>query len=392
MQISARKQWSIALLAVVTTLTVTATSRGQGMFLPGISAVNRSMGGAATAAPIEAIGALHWNPGSISALPTSEVSFGLELLLADVDTTILGTTSSGEAGVVPIPAVGWVHHMEGTNMTVGLGVYAIAGFRNNQPAGPTFAQIGIGSQVFADAEYLQLAPTVSWALTDRLSFGIAPTITTGKVQLNPLIAPAGSVPFPGTPASGNRVHWGGGVQAGLYYMADNCWNFGFTFKSPQWFEKFRFFTPGGVETFELDLPMILSAGVSYSGFENWIFALDVRYFDYKNADGFNDLGWNSVLAASFGVQYRMSEKIYLRAGYAWNESPIKGAAVAANFQDPLIQEHQISIGSSYRFAENVDLSLSYIYLLDHSETTAVPLPVTSTINAHSLGLAVTVRY
>ncbi|MDD4033102.1 MAG: hypothetical protein PHS48_07655, partial [Bacteroidales bacterium] len=39
----------------------------QGILLRGMGAVNESMGGAAVAAPLDATGAIYWNPASISA-------------------------------------------------------------------------------------------------------------------------------------------------------------------------------------------------------------------------------------------------------------------------------------------------------------------------------------
>src|SRR5688572_14951334 len=47
--------------------------------LSGAGPINRSMGGTAVAAPIDAIGSLYWNPATISQLDNS-LEFGLELL------------------------------------------------------------------------------------------------------------------------------------------------------------------------------------------------------------------------------------------------------------------------------------------------------------------------
>src|SRR5437588_8369376 len=55
-------------------------ARAQGIILSGAGPVNRSMGGASTAAPLDATGALYWNPASITGLDRSEMAFGLELL------------------------------------------------------------------------------------------------------------------------------------------------------------------------------------------------------------------------------------------------------------------------------------------------------------------------
>jgi long-chain fatty acid transport protein len=166
------------------------------------------------------------------------------LLLADVEltSTIGGATSatSGEAGVSPIPSVAWAHHVEGTPVTIGLGMFGIAGFRNNLPADPTNPVLA-QSPLFADAEFLQIVPTISYALSECLSIGILPTVTMARLMLDPL-GPSVVTPVP-TAGSGNRVHWGGGAQIGIYYIASENWHTGFTIKSPQFFEEFRFFTP-----------------------------------------------------------------------------------------------------------------------------------------------------
>ena len=43
-----------------------------------------------------------------------------------------------------------------------------------------------------------------------------------------------------------------------------------------------------VAKFKLDLPMIVSVGTAYSGFEDLVLAVDLRYFDCANTDGVGD--------------------------------------------------------------------------------------------------------
>jgi long-chain fatty acid transport protein len=366
----------------------------------GVGPVNRSMGGAGTAAPLEAIGALHWNPGSISALPTECVSVGFELLLADVGLTSriggMSQTASGEAGVAQIPSVGWVHHVPGTPLSVGLGLYGIAGFRNNQAADPSNPLLAAGP-IYADAEFLQIAPTVSWALSDRLAIGFAPTVTTAKLTMNPL-GPSAITPFP-TPGSGNRVHWGGGAQIGMYYIANPSWRLGLTVKSPQYFEALRFFTPTGVVRFDMDYPMIVSLGTSYAGIDRWILAADFRYHDFKNADGFSELGWSNVFAAAFGAQYQLTDDWRLRMGYNVNQSPIQDGDVLANIAIPLIQDQNITAGFSRRISDNVNLSAAYVYLVRNRVRGPLPPDIfgpeatlTHQIDAHSAVIGLEVTY
>src|SRR6516165_287251 len=48
---------------------------------PGVGAVNWSMGGAGTAMPLDATGALFWNPASITDLKSSEIDINGDLIL-----------------------------------------------------------------------------------------------------------------------------------------------------------------------------------------------------------------------------------------------------------------------------------------------------------------------
>ncbi len=373
---------------------------GQGPVITGVGPINRSMGGAGTAAPLDAIGSLHWNPASIQWLAQSELSFGLELMDVNVDlsSTVGGATNTtrGDAGFSPVPSIGWVHHVEDTPLTLGLGVSAIAGFSNNMPIDSANLLLA-GGPAFASAEFLQIAPTFAYSVTDQLSLGIAPTITTATLTFDPLgpsvITPAS------TAGSGNRMHWGGGFQAGAFYQVNQAWSLGLSYKSKQWFESFNFFTPGGTVRFDLDYPMIVSLGTAYTGMERWTIAADIRYLDFENTDGFRELGFSSVFALAVGAQYRLNEMIALRCGYNANANPIHQDDVLTNIFTPLIQDQNVAAGATIGLAEHVDLNLAYVYLVENEITGPLPSPpfgandtLTNQISAHSAIFGISVRY
>ena len=393
---------SLVLFAVLAC--VTSSVFGQGIFLTGVGAVNRSMGGAATAAPIDSIGALHWNPATLSGLRCNEVSFSAEVMLIDEELTDAnGLTAKDESGAVPIPAIGWVHHMEGTDNTIGLGLYSFAGFAQNLPAVSghlVLDNMSPVSPLYSDAQFFQIVPTLSRAVTDRLSIGVAPTINMARLELDPILF--GPAVF--GPGYGTRWSWGIGAQAGVYYMHSDTTHYGLSIKSPQWFEEFRTLTKAAgaptVSRIKLDLPMVISAGVSYTGMPDWTLAMDLRYFDYKNTDGFgkpdmfgSELNWSNVFTVALGAQRKVNDKLYVRGGYTYNTNPINSGTIGVNIATPLIQQHVIGLGASYRFAENVDLTMSYNQILEADQAgPSLFGPISSQIATYSIAAQVTVRY
>ena len=437
-----------ALLASALVFSLSAWGYAQGIALDGAGPINRAMGGAATAAPIDSIGALLWNPASISGLPSSEIAFGLELLLPteSVSSSIasgsfgpgvppinVGGSTNAEPGVCPIPSMAWVHRDPCSRWTYGLGMFGVAGFSVNYPASLTNPILvpqsnqpgtlgGLG-HVYADAQFFQIIPTVSYQLTDRLSIGVGPTVTLARLIVDPLsfVAPddgdgSGQARYPSGCAT--RYSWGGGFQAGVYFKANDCWQYGFTFKSPQWFEKFRYNSASEVglprqETVELSYPMILSLGTAYRGFDRWLIACDVRYFDYANANGFGDaagykasgamngLGWDSVVSLHIGAQYQATGRLKLRFGYEYNSSPIDGDVAFYNVGTPLLIQNIASTGFTFDMTGQLSLSLAYLHGFQGSVTGPFQLPgagavagtsVTPKTSADALAGGVTLRY
>ncbi len=147
-----------------------------------------------------------------------------------------------------------MEHIDDSPWSYGLGVLGVGGFRVNYPASttnpiltpPPPSGFGIG-RVFADVSILQLIPTLSYVVNERLSIGFAPTVSMATISSDPLLlAPPDDANGDGLgtypTGNGNRLTWGGGFQAGVYYIDDNGWHYGAAVKSPQWFEKFRFQT------------------------------------------------------------------------------------------------------------------------------------------------------
>lgn len=438
-----RSRWTFLLLIAVGSLGSPARAQ-HGVVLSGGGAVNRSMGGTATAAPLDSLGALFWNPATLSGLEQSELSIGAEALLVHPTVAssvranafgpgappvaLAGSTNSDSAGAL-LPNIGLAHRLENSDITLGLGLLTVGGFSTNYPASlnnPVLtpqAPHGVGfGNVSAELQVFQLAPAASIQLTENLAVGFGPIVDLASLRVDPFIfaAPddANGDGSPTYPAGGTHTHynWGAGFQAGAYFTTERDWNFGASLKSPQWFERFTYNTVDELgrprrATLRFQYPLIASLGVSYSGFERWLLASDVRYIDYRHASPFGDTGfsprgavngggWDSIFVLTAGAQYQVTERLAARMGYSFNTNPQAGDVALFNVGAPTILEHAVYTGFSWQFTSSLLASLSYAHGFRNSIEGPYIVPqgvvpgtsVKNSISADALTLGVTVRY
>ncbi|HEX4128740.1 MAG TPA: outer membrane protein transport protein [Pirellulales bacterium] len=408
----------------------------QGVFLPSIGPINQSIGGAAVAAPIDSSGALAWNPAAISGLKSNEMQFGVGLvmpqaqlsstldpgsILGVLPTTTLTGSNKSNSGSTPVPAISLVHHVGDTGVSFGIGVFAVGGFGVNYPSSTTNPVLlpqpaGLG-RVFSQASIVQIIPTASYAVTDKLSIGVAPVVDMAQLSADPLFLAPPNAGIYG-PGNGTLMSWGGGFQTGVYYITDHNWHFGASYKSQQWIEPFRYNSnnaagfPVSAST-QFNLPSITSIGAAYNGFNRLLLTGDVRYYDYAGATGFNQsgfnangavagLGWRSVWSVAVGGQYEATRRLTLRTGYTYGDNPIPNSQSMFNVASALIIQNWYSVGGSYRLAQNVAFNIAYSHGFQNHITGPIVNPalggalpgtsVTSTISADIINAGFSVLY
>jgi long-chain fatty acid transport protein len=394
-----------------------------------------------TATGIDATGALFWNPASISGLQRSELAVGIDMLFphSRLDSTFQAgalapglpfTTQSGsnwsDSGVFPLPFGGLVYQPEDSPWSFGLGIFAVGGLSVNYPASGTNPiltpqppkGIGLGS-LYSQLIILEINPTVSYQVTDRLSVGFGPALGLASLKLDPafITQPDVSSGFPNYP---NGTHtpfiWGGGAQAGVFYKTEEGWRLGASLKSPRWFapERFQSQNQAGQPrnfTFNVNVPMIASAGVAYAGFQRWLFAADTHYIDFTNnngtrATGFDPsgalmgIGWRSIWVIALGAQCQVTDSLALRIGYNWNQNPIDGARSSLNVASPLVIQNTFAVGATYQLSQDFSLSAVYGHAFQNSVTGPLVLPggsvpgtsITNVASAELFLLGMTVRF
>lgn len=413
-----------------------------GTVLTGAGPVNRSFGGVAVASPISPAGALFWNPATLSGFRRSELEAGVELLFPDtglsslvpagslgqgIPPITLSGSSSSDSGAFPLPTIGLAYVPKGSRFSYGLGVFALAGFgvdyagSNTNPllTAPPPRGLGIGP-AYSEFQVFQIHPAISYQVTERFSIAAGPSLDLAMLKIDPATFATpddangdGSFSYPSGMHS--QTTWGGGFDVGAYYRGD-IWSFGTSIKSPQWFDKFRFNSFdelgfGRSVDYGLDLPTIVSWGTAYTGFERWVFAADLRYLDYHNANGLGEsgfapggslrgLGWKSIFAVSTGAQLQLTDTLVLRGGYTWTENPVPDSESSVNSVSSVIIEHVLSTGVSWNVTRDLAFNLAYIHAFENSIAGPIVTPagaipgtlVRNTASADSVAFGLSLKF
>ncbi|MFO0814163.1 MAG: outer membrane protein transport protein [Gemmatales bacterium] len=386
-------------LTIMLSCGVVAVHAQPGIYLPGAGAVNGGMAGVSTAKPVDALGAMFWNPAAIGRLGHNEASIGGAFIYPDITLSsslpqiggpVLSGSTRSDNGFPLLPSLAIVSKLEeGNPMTLGLGLLSLGGGGVNfpgdasnpvlSPTGP-FNQFVLGP-IFSSLQLFQLTPTVSYQVTDRLVVGLGPTIDIAIASFDPAYFAAPNInqgqlnSFPN--AVNARPFWGGGFRAGLVYSVTDTIDMGFGYTSPQWMETFEFNSRDSLGnarrlSLELGLPAIYSWGVAWSAMEQLTLGVDLRYFDYEKADLYGTpvnergLGWKSAFAVAVGGDYRLTERVSVRAGYQYNTNPLGSTNTLFNIQSPAIIQHTLTVGTTLALTENISTSIGYAYGLPNS--------------------------
>jgi len=407
------------LLRLALVLFTTSVFSQAGHVMQAAGSVNMSMGGAATAQPLDISGALHWNPAAISVFDSKIINFDLGAFFSSPELSsslpagamwpadafgpgspaspaVSGTTKD-DRGVSPMPALAFVYGKEGSKHTFGVSAFGISGFgvtfpketnlpmdANGNPnpnwdpnnSNPVNYPQSLGGFGHIESDYMLLQVGFAWAyeITDELSIGVQPTLNYAALELapNPTANPNAS----GYPVSDKASAIGYGAQFGVFYNSPSGFKLGASYKTPQKFEDLKFKNTHldnstSENAFNMDYPSILSFGLGYSTGDIDL-AVDYRFVDYENTNGFAEkgwtptgsvagFGWKNMNILSVGLQYKGIEKLPLRIGYTYSSNPIDSELAFFSIPATAIIENAFEFGLSYPVTDNFMLNGVYHY-------------------------------
>lgn len=396
------------ILQVYFLLFATAIMAQTGHILQGVGAVNMSMGGAATAQPLDISGAMQWNPASISVFDDKILKLDVGLFFSSPKLTssfgpYSGTTED-DRPLSPLPSLAMLWGKEDSKHTFGVSAFGISGFGVTFPesmTNPINMPQNMGGFGHIESDYMLLQVGFAWAyeLSDKFSIGIQPNIDYASLELAP--NPTASPTSAGYPTTNKASSIGYGAQFGLFYNSGFGLKLGASYKTEQKFSEFEFtntYLDGSKSKnkFQMDYPAIFSLGFGYSVGDIDL-ALDFRRVDYENTEGFSTtgwtqtgsvmgFGWENISIVSAGFQYKGINKLPLRIGYTYSSNPIPSEVTFFNIPATAIIKDGYQFGLSYEINNNWTLDGMFHYGDSNGATTGPMLNPMAVTPSNPLGV------
>ncbi len=277
------------------------------------------MAGTSVAAPQDFLSAINANPAALTQYKGTHFTIGGAFAEATVDleqkaaVPLLGVAAFSAKSSTPgaiVPAIGVAQEVDGLPVptTVGLAVLGAAG------GGSSYVQEPASNATSSYLLLLEFAPSVAVELTERLSIGATMFIGDGYA----------SGPFVGTSGMTNAYALRGGF--GLdYALGDATW-LGAYYQTTQ---AFRFeneavlFSERRPRDVDMGLPQQVGMGIANESLLDGrlLLAADALYLDWRSAALFNNI-YRGQWVMQLGSQYRATDRVKLRLGYALAQNPI----------------------------------------------------------------------
>ncbi len=377
------RMFLVALL--VTGLTVAAYANG--LNLNGVGARAISMGGAFVGLADD-YSAVFWNPAGLTQLKGSNISLSASFIIPK------GSYQYSTAGIdeetlsaVHTAPTGTYFKQVSDNMVIGFAAYATAGAgaeydgANLRVLNPAFALGDTTAYTWKSyVAAMTFSPVLAYKLNDSLSIGITFNLVYGMLKFD-------------RPALGQYSEdlkgLGFGATIGLLYQLSDAISFGLTYKTPQ---KIKVKGDAGMSGYpittseaerEVTWPMWLGAGIALKPMDGLTITFDAQWTNWKQMDligiTFDEAMWNvpvpgvgqtiaemsefqllwkDAVQIRFGLEYYITEKIALRAGYYYDPSPAPDTTL--NILLPEITYNILTIGLGYK-TENMSLNIGFEY-------------------------------
>ncbi len=376
----------------------------------GASGIGNAFAGASALG--EDASTVFFNPAGMSRLKNFEVSLGGSLIKLDTKFTGSATNpaamgggvatggNGGQAGgTAAIPHLYLVAPV-GERIRVGLGVSVPFGLKTEYDADWVGRYQGIRSEL----RTINVNPTISWALSDGLAVAVGVNYQTIDTELtNAVVLGAGTAGTTKLKADDSAWGW----NAGVMWQAAPATRLGFSYRSGVKYGLSGDITTtnaagavvgaaSGSARADIELPSIWSVGLvqgltpdldllAEATHTRWSVIDQIVVTDAASG-GVRDilaLDFDNAWRFSVGANYRLSDALMLRAGVAYDQSPVKNAQTRT-VRLPDADRTWLALGLRFKVCERGVLDVGYAHLFvrdaDIDFTRGQLVPGTTNVN------------
>lgn len=344
--------------------------------------------GGAFAAQADDPTAVYYNPAGITQLDGTQVSVGMSIIRPEAK--FKGTFAINEVSgktedkTFVIPNF-YLTSKINDKLSVGFGSFINFGLGMDWKDNWEGAYL-VGGKNAEIATY-SFNPVIAYQVTRDLSLAAGVVYQRLDVTIESSFPSAGIQPSgAGLPLKleGDSDAWGWNLAA--HYKPGKNWRFGVSYRPKIKHEvdgtsksKENLINPAngkpvtGDFKADITLPAVTYIAAAWTN-KKWTFELDGQYTEWSSYDeldprGLEGIGvkpknWKDVWAIRFGAQYKLNEKVDLRAGIVRDYSPIP-----SDWVDPMLPSGDrwlYTVGAGFHVNESFDIDVAYNYLDDEN--------------------------
>lgn len=417
-------------LALVGAMGWAAASRAtNGMDLEGYGPIAQGQGGVSMALDNGTAAVIN-NPATLSLMPDGarrmDLAFGV--LGPDVHASVPGMPAvNSSADAFFMPAVGYAARRG--DLTYGIGIFGQGGMGTHYSR-DSFLALNSGADVMSEVSVGRVILPVSYTVVENLSIaGTLDFLWAGMDMRMALTAPQAMSMLSGMPTlampmlganhylrvdfadgsqfTGDATGYGAAAKVGALYRLTPRVRFGAVYHAePELGDleshdaslSFGDMTTGmrmgsvdgKVKVHDFRWPAMLGGGVSVDATERITLSMDVKRIYWEDvmksmdltftADGGGSVSmslpqaWEDQTVWCFGISFKATDALTLRAGYNYGENPVPESNVNPMF--PAIVEHHLNGGASYQVDDRHSIHLSLVHVPETEATSAAGITST----------------
>lgn len=333
------------------------------------------------------------NPAGLTKLKRSEISGGAGIISASDDISDAQSSAPGtnEGDSVPLGVVPFAYMSTPLDdrFSMGLGLYAPSGLINDYEG--SFQGRYHGS--YSTTKEITLQPTIAWRINDYVSIGGGPTINHFSAKLQNYLATGALNNGQDTLVTIKGDDTAIGYNVGLLVDFSEATRWGITYHSKVSYELEGHTEVSGSPSvipldgkydnkIDLTMPESVDTSITHHFNSRWtgyLGATWTRWSRIQKVEAVNsglsplgqaaglgrvteEMNWRDTWAAAVGASYQLNQQWLLRAGYAYDPSPIRNADRGVRV--PVGNRQAVTLGGAYSPNSDLTIDFAYGYLWD----------------------------